>query len=214
MIKTAYKNLKNYISSSYTLVTKLSLLLFVVCILYFPYTLSAQDESSDEGKSSLKIHHTLETGLTVGGQLTNENFVYKSGFLVQYTADMQASSRVYYGLGTGLEKFNDETFIPLFASFKGMLKKKDNTSFLAAQLGYAIGSSRKFNQYTNYDFNGGMFFSPGYGYRFSVGDAFSVLCSIHYKHQFAKIRYENFDRKTYKESLNYDLISFRIGISL
>ena len=206
--------MKNYALLSGHLVTFFRLLFLISFFGFLPRSLWAQEESSDEPKSNSKLHHTLEAGLTLGGQLTNENFVYKSGVLFQYTADIQASSRVYYGVGAGLEKFNEETFIPIFASFKGMLKKKDNTPFLTAQLGYAIASNQKYSHYANYRFDGGVLFSPGLGYKFAVGDVFSLLCSINYKHQFAKVRYENYDRNIYKESLNYDLISFRIGLLL
>jgi hypothetical protein len=113
-----------------------------------------------------------------------------------------------------MERFNDETFFPLFASFKGMLRKKDNTPFLAAQFGYAFGTSRNFGNYEGYDFDGGVLFSPGFGYRFSAGKKASGLMGVYYKHQFARVSYQTYDTFRYRTPLNYDLISFRVGIML
>ncbi len=148
----------------------------------------------------------------MGGQLSNETFVYKSGIHVQYTAYRAFSSRVLYGLGIGFEQFDNERFIPLFASFQGLLKKKDHTPFLTAQLGYAVGINRGYPTYEGYQFNGGILFSPGIGYRFSMGDRMAALMGIHYKHQFARSSYETAGGHTYRTTLNYDLIAFRAGI--
>lgn len=172
----------------------------------------AQEESDAEDEKSSRIRHAWEGGLTLGGQLSNEAFVYKSGMHVQYTAYRVFSSRVMYGLGVGFEQFDQERFIPIFASFQGLLKKKDNSPFLTAQLGYAIGINRNYPQYEGYHFRGGILFSPGIGYKFSIGDRFAALAGIHYKHQFAKQAYETAGSHTYRTTLNYDLIAFRAGI--
>lgn len=191
--------------------------LFIFCFLCLSLPSFAQDEDDeDEEKDSksLNLHHTVEAGFSIGGQLSNDNFVYETGRLFQYTADVQASTRVFYGLGLGIEKFDTETFIPLTASFKGLLKKKDSTPFLTAQLGYAFASNNNVNDYAGYSYQGGLLFSPGFGYKLSVKDKFSILFSVNYKHQFATLKYETFDRQVFRDNLNFDLLSFRVGILL
>jgi hypothetical protein len=188
----------------------LYLLLFSFSVAY------AQDDDKEEDKGSKKanLHHTLEVGYLLGGQLSNDNFIYKAGLQAQYTADFQVSSRVLYGAGFGYEKLDQETFIPLFASFKGLLKKKDSTPFLTAQLGYALGSNKNIYSYQGYSYKGGILFSPGWGYKLSVKDKYSILFSVNYKHQFAKIKYKSLDNHTYEDNLNFDLLIFRIGVML
>jgi len=173
----------------------------------------AQDDEKED-KEAFKLHHVVEAGLTIGGQVSNDNFIYKSGWLLQYTADIQVSTRVSYGLGAGIEKLTDETFIPLFASFKGLLKKKDSTPYLTAQMGYAFASNENYYSYANYKYRGGVLFSPGFGYKLSVKDKYFVLMSVNYKHQFGRVQYKTFDNKTYQDELNYDFISFRVGLLL
>lgn len=172
------------------------------------------EEEEDKEKKSLNLHHAIEAGFALGGQLSNDNFVYETARSFQYTADVQVSTRVYYGLGIGIDKLDTETFVPLFASFKGLLKKKDSTPYLTAQLGYAFASNRNLYNYAGYSYQGGILFSPGLGYKLSVKDKYSVLFSVHYKHQFARLKYETFDRKVYQDHLNFDLLSFRIGLLL
>lgn len=177
----------------------------------------AQDDEKEEEEDkdkAVNLHHTLEAGYAIGGQLSNDNFVYKAGLSAQYTADFQVSTRVFYGAGIGYDKYDNETFIPLFASFKGLLNKKDNTPFLTAQLGYALGANKNIFSYEGYAFKGGILFSPGWGYRFNVNDKYAFLFSINYKHQFAKIKYNSFDSHTYQDNINYNLLSIRVGIQL
>jgi hypothetical protein len=190
----------------------------VLLLLLSAFPLLAQqkdNDADDEGeKSKLKVHHSLEGGLTLGGQITSEVFVYKSGISLAYAAEVQFSSRVYYGAGLGLDKFREETFYPVFASFRGMLRKKDNTPFLAAQFGYAFASNRNYGRLEGYDFDGGVVFSPGLGYRFSAGDKFSGLMGVYYKHQFAQTEYRTYDGFRFRIPVSYNLISFRVGILL
>ena len=173
-----------------------------------------KDEDDEGEKSKPAVHHSLEGGLAIGGQLSNEVFVYKSGISLTYAAEVAFSSRVYYGAGLGMDKFREETFFPLFASFRGMLRKKDNTPFLAAQFGYAFGTHRSYAGFEGYDFRGGVVFSPGIGYRFSAGGKFSGLLGVYYKHQFAQAEYRTYVGFRYRTPLNYDLVSFRVGILL
>ncbi len=192
---------------------------YFCCLFLFLATPAAyaQDDEKDEDdskKRSPSLHHTLEVGYTFGGQLTNDNFIYKAGLSGQYTADFQVSTRVFYGVGVGFDKYDNERFIPLFASFKGLLSKKDNTPFLTAQLGYALGSNKNLYSYEGYSYKGGIVFSPGWGYKFSVKDKYAFLFSINYKHQFARIKYKTLDAHTYEDNINFNLLSFRVGVML
>lgn len=189
-------------------------ILFFWCICLFTPLYGQEEEDEDKSENSLKLHHTAELGFSIGGQVSNDNFVLETGKLFQYTADLQASTRVYYGIGAGIEKFDSETFIPVFASFKGLLKKKDSTPYLTAQMGYAFASNSSLYSYDGYSYRGGILFSPGFGYKLSVKDKYSILFSVNYKHQFAKLNYETYDLHKYQDNLNFDLISFRVGILL
>jgi hypothetical protein len=187
-------------------------LFFAFISFAIPVSAQEDEDEEDKGNKALPLSHSLEAGFSIGGQLSNDNFVYETVKLVQYTAYVQASTRVYYGIGMGYEKFDKETFIPLFASFKGLLKKKDSTPYLTAQLGYAFGSNSNLYNYEGYSYRGGILFSPGFGYKLSVKDKYSILFSVNYKHQFAKLRYKTLDNHIYREEINFDLLSFRVGV--
>lgn len=209
--------LKNHLTSTFSIQPSILRCFFWLLMLVSFLPASAQDEDetdSDKESKSVNLHHTFELGYVVGGQISNDNFIYKAGLMGQYTADFQVSTRVFYGAGIGYEKLDQETFIPIFASFKGLLKKKDSSPFLTAQLGYALGLNKNMYSYEGYSYRGGILFSPGFGYKLSVKDKYSVLFSVNYKHQFARIRYKTLDAHTYADNLNFDLLSFRIGILL
>lgn len=180
------------------------------------FTAQAQDKEKEkkDKKKGWSLHHTLEGGYSIGAQQANESIESLSGLIGNYTAQLQVSNRISYGLGFGYEAFESETFIPIYLDFKGKLRKKNNSPYLSTQFGYALGSNDTYLTYADYTYRGGLFFSPGIGYLFSVKGHFSCLLSASYKHQFAHVRYDTFDGEEFREELNFDMLLLRIGILL
>ena len=189
---------------------------FILCffvILLLPISLKnyafGQENSKEKDKIDLK--YSIEAGYTVGGQIVKENFIFESGVTFQYLTDIKISSRIYYGLGLGIEKYDTETFIPVFLSFKGLIKKKKDAPYLSFQMGYSFAWDKGFNNYANYNYKGGLLFSTGFGRIFDIKEDYNIMIYVNFKHQFAKIDYETFDMNIYTENLNFDMISLRIG---
>lgn len=149
-------------------------------------------------------------GLINGIEISDGRGIYKPGISFQLGADLQATQKLHFQTGFGFEKFKDEIFIPLFLGFNGMLQKDEHTPYLSIQAGYALASNKNFNSYAKYNYLGGLFFSPGFNYKFSFNGKFSLILSVAFKHQFAYIKYMNNDLK-YKEDLNFNLLTFRTG---
>lgn len=173
---------------------------------------SKEEKDQKEEDEKITFHPEVQAGIIMGGEISDGRFIHKSGKLLELIANFRFSNRVYYGFGGGVEVFKEETFIPVYVHFKGMLNKTSSTSFITAQIGYAAAENKSIYSFTNYQYSGGIFFSPGWGYRLNVKDKYSLMLGINFKHQFANIKYKTDYGKEFKEVLSFNLISFRLGV--
>lgn len=180
-----------------------------ICLLIFSLqTNQAQDKIS---KKPIQLHPAIEAGFGVGGQVNNENFIMESSLDIQISVDKKISKRIYYGLGWGLNRMDGKTYMPLFVEFKGLLDNKRNIPYLFAQMGYSMAWSEEVEKFEHYNYQGGFYFSPGIGRRIAVKDHYYLLFSLSYRHQFGGITYETPGTDEYREEVNFDMISFRVG---
>jgi hypothetical protein len=150
----------------------------------------------------------------MGGQIFNDNLIYNPGGSFQYSYSLKSGSRSAFGLGVGVQFFEDEAFIPFYFDFLGFLSKSQNSPFLTFQTGYSAAWSNKYKNIRDYYFKGGIYYSAGFGRKFNFNDAFSSYIAISYKHQFASLTYSASAVDDYYEKLNYDMIVISIGIML
>lgn len=169
-----------------------------------------EDNDDKDGKKT-KLRPYIGAGMVTGGMAANGKFIYKTGKAVQMAVHLKASKRVYYGLNLGAEFYRDETFLPVGVSFLGYTKGKNSSPFLTAQLGYAAAFNEKIYSYADYNYYGGIFFSPGAGYKIEVKDKYNVHLGISYRHQFSYIEYKTPDSGTFKDENNFHLVSFTAG---
>ncbi|MFC2080743.1 hypothetical protein ACFLR8_00865 [Bacteroidota bacterium] len=170
--------------------------------------------SQVEDESQIELAYHLAAGYSFGGQIVDESMLFESGISFELITNLRVSPRIYYGLGLGYESFDTETFLPLFLSFTGMTKKKDEGPYLSFQTGYSFAWDKNFSSYENYNYRGGLLFSAGIGRMFEIKDKYKILINISLKHQFVRIDYQSFDSSDFTENINYDMISFKIGLLL
>jgi hypothetical protein len=189
---------------------------FLILLCPDTYAFQEDPDEDEEGKEKDKIELAfhLAAGYSLGGQMFDEVIIVESGTSFEFITEVKASSRVFYGLGLGYDKLDTESFMPVFLSFKGLLNKKDNCPYMSFRMGYSFGRDKDFNAYDNYDYRGGLIFGAGIGRMFDVRDKFRIMLSISLNHQFVRIDYETYDSARFTENINYDLLTFRLGIML
>lgn len=190
------------------------IILLAVCQEAISQAEGKSEKKEDKDKNEIELAYHLAAGFSFGGQIIGETFLFESGISFELITNYRASSRIYYGLGLGYERYDSETFMPLFLSFTGMTKKKDEGPYLSFQTGYSFAWDKDFNSYENYNYRGGLLFSTGIGRMFEIKDKYKILINISLKHQFVRIDYKSFDSSDYTENINYDMISFKIGLLL
>ncbi len=156
------------------------------------------------------IHPMIEVGVMTGGEVSNGLFIYRNAKVAELSINLKSRSRIYYGAGAGIEGSPKGMFVPVFLQFKGMANKKSVSSFISIQAGY--GFSRAYSSYRvlNVEQKGGLFFSPGIGYKLAF-DHSIVLLSINYKHQFMKMVYTGLAPNSYTHDSNLHMVSFKAG---
>ena len=172
------------------------------------------DNKKDKDKKEIKLAYQLAAGYAFGGQIVDKSILFESGISFELITNLRVAPRIYYGLGLGYERYDSETFLPLFLSFTGMTKKKDEGTYLSLQMGYSFAWDNDFNSYDNYNYRGGLLFSAGIGRMFEIKDKYKLLANISLKHQFVRIDYKPIDSSGYTETINYDMIIIKIGLLL
>jgi hypothetical protein len=185
--------------------------IYIIIFTLLNLAANAQPEEKKEKKDSVKtsFHPSLAIGVITGVETGSSRVVFRSGKTFELRGEFKKNNKVFYGLSAGVDLLKDETFIPIGLTFRGKTRKKDNSPFLSAQLGYAFTSNAKTFSYINYSYHGGVFFSPGFGYFIKAGNHLNVLLSLDYKHQFAYIEYKGANDAVFKENLDYNFIAFR-----
>jgi hypothetical protein len=167
----------------------------------------------ENNKLPLEKCARLEAGFIMGALVLNDNLMYNPGGSFQYSYCLKSGDKAGFGLGAGVQFFEEETFVPFYFDFIGLFRKNPNTSFLTFQAGYALGWSSKYDNYQDYTFKGGIHIGAGLGHKFRFNDSFSFYAQLEYKHQFASLNYAA-NGTDYYEKLNYDMLIISIGIML
>jgi len=182
-------------------------LLLAFFLTVFALSLSGQ-------KSILKnIDISFLVGYQVGGQGENRNFVTKSGLNLQVNALYELNNYIHAGIGLGFSNFKNETYIPIFVAAKARLKNVENCSYLKTQFGYSEATNNTINQTEFYDFDGGIYFSAGWGYQWSINEKLGLNFEINIEFQEAELEYESFSGVSFDDDIQNYFLSFKTGIA-
>ena len=80
-------------------------------------------------------------------------------------------------------------------------------------IGRSKAESNIFNSSLNTQYEGGVYFSPGLGYQYSINEKWAISSSVNYVMQKAELSQLNDLQEIYHtEKLNIDLVVFKIGL--
>lgn len=179
----------------------LTLFAFLCCF----SLLQAQDK-----KKTVQLHPELNVYYQAGGLINSDNFVFRNGIGINAAAHFKFHNKVYYGIGMGYEQLGSEHAVPIYLEVKAFLKKSKSSAFFTGQLGYAFVWNDNLANYNSYESIGGILISPGVGYKLTLSNKQNLMFSVHYKNQYAKIKYETVG-KEFEDKFTYNLLVFKIG---
>lgn len=176
-------------------------------VLFFNLVLSAQQKIVEQIEFSFLI------GYQAGGQGENRNFVTKNGLNLQANALYQLNTQIYTGIGFGITKLENETFLPLFIAVKGKLKDIENSAYLKANIGGAVANNYVLDELEQYEFHGGIYFNMGFGKQWAITKKISLNIEIDIEFQEAELEYESFSGTTFSDDMQNYFLSFKTGIA-
>lgn len=185
---------------------------YILTVLLSLSELSGQSTEQNEESKRLKIHSDIQVGVLVGGQISNEQFVYKPGLITQYSINKRLSPWISAGLGMGFELLDTETIIPFFVDVKAQLKEARKASFVGVNIGSSSGWSTYYRNFADYEYSGGFYFSPYYSLSFPVSDQVDFLLATGYIHQVGWIEYFTEYDESYLENFSMDFLTIRAGL--
>jgi hypothetical protein len=185
-------------------------LLLISIFLLFLITPSFAQES--EEKAILKP--SLSIGLLNGGQATTTKFYFKSGFGAYVSIGLkQDNSWISPIFHIGVEKIDTETLLPIGLEYNIRFKPTQNSGFMSFSGGYAFAFNPEFEDIDGYEYKGGLFFNPGWGYIWKLNNKSEFLTSVRYRHQFLSAEFYKQGIEKYTETFQYMFLQLTAGIN-
>lgn len=188
-----------------------SLVWLVMALAQIPGTeISAQDEKEMKINKCVR----LSTGPAMGIITPNDNGGLIYGGFFQYSYNIKPIPRFGIGAGVGIHFYSKESFIPFYLNSVFFLSCNKNAPFIDLQLGYSVGWSSRYEEYSRYDFKGGPHIGGGIGKKVHTGEYFSIFLELEYKHQFAYAEYRENGQDIVTDNLNYSMFAITVGLML
>ena len=166
-----------------------------------------------QSQQSRKLGAQLMLGYNVGGQGENRNFVTKSGFEINAGLQYRLTDLVRAGLGVGYMQLSADRFYPIFAEISAALKDRPATPYLVIRFGGSAASNSDIEQYEFYDFDGGIYFTAGWGYLIPLDSKLDLHFELGFQFQQADLEYESRGGEVFEDDIQYYFLGFKTGVS-
>lgn len=161
---------------------------------------------------SKKLKTSFLLGYQVGGQGENRNFVTKNGPGLQLSLQYQLNARLSTGVGLGYVQLEEERFIPIFAVLQAKFRAEANSPYVKFRIGGAPAFNASIEQLESYDFDGGLYFTAGWGYQFGLGQKLALFFEINLAFQEADLEFQSFAGDRFDEDFQFYFLVFNTGI--
>jgi hypothetical protein len=140
--------------------------------------------------------------LNIGAGYSSYNFngnKHSPYFIIQHNYCIRPLPHVGFGLGAGIMKYREQTFLPVYFDF---LVCHNSNFYGNLQAGYSFGWENIHNYYDDYSFNGGIYSQVGIGYKFELIEEYNSCLFIGYNRQLAGLESNVYaDKKLYFNSV-------------
>lgn len=187
-------------------------LLYVVLSCSFSIEFSAQEDTTGEDSGILELRSDIQGGIVMGGQVVNEKFIYKPGVMGQFSLNAQISPKVYAGIGVSMLSLEDETIVPVFLDVKAFFNERAQSSFLGLNVGASAAWSDYYRNVSEFEYEGGLYFSPYYSFQFPLSNEISLLVVTGLIHHIGEIEFITEFNEEYEERFAMDFLTIRAGI--
>lgn len=187
--------------SRYNIIFK-SVLTFIVLVLL-----------SLQGQSQSLVKPGVSTGLLTGGRASSSTFYFRGGVGGYFSLQLKRPDQLIYPSFTiGVEKLTEETLVPVGAAYTVLFSDRPYSGYLIVGGGYALSFHEAFENISGYEYYGGAFFNPGWGYRWLLKSGSELFVQTRYRHQFLRAEYEVEGVEQYTERFQYMMLQLTTGL--
>jgi len=183
-----------------------------IILIILSYQMSAYSQDKVDLEEKVPLSSKIYFSYIIGAQLYNDNALYNPGVSALFTQSYRLSGNVDLGIGSGYTSLLNERFVPFYFELFGYKKKNKNSPIIRFQIGYSAAWYATDYGQTDYDLDGGFYFTAGMGRRMRINNRYAVLFHWSYCHQSGKINYQIFGNQPYTDAVNYDMIQLGIGL--
>lgn len=185
-----------------SLLTKSAFLTVLACILFIG------SASELQAQKRYRVSYKSEGFSPIlEGAIRIPSNTYSSGYGLNLTLGYQFNSYFYAGIGTSLDGYDSDLFVPVFADFRYFFLEGQFTPFAFADVGYGIPID------VDENLGSGLMVNPGFGLKYFLTRTLAVNGSLGYRYQSMPI--EMVDDLTGTTTTNPNYIqSFTIRIGL
>lgn len=182
--------------------------IYIILLFLLTYSMKAQDVVD-----KWKFKPSFSLGLLNGGRATSSTFYFKSGIggYAHFNLLNEASS-FRPSVSVGVERLNEEVLMPIGLEYSIRFKDKGNSGFIAISGGYALSFHETYEVFEGYEYYGGAFFNPGWGYEWWLKSGSRLFISTRYRHQFMKAEYHEEGVDKYTDRFSYMMLQLTTGI--
>lgn len=173
-------------------------------------TLSSAAQRSEAG---WKLRPSLSVGFLNGGRASSSTFYFKSG-IGGYAHFMLINEENSFrpAISIGAERLDEEVLMPIGVEYAIRFKETGNSGYLAISGGYAFSFHETYEIFEGYEYYGGPYFNPGWGFEWVLKNNSRLYVNTRYRHQFMRSEYHENGEDKFTDRFTYMMLQLTTGI--
>lgn len=168
---------------------------------------------AQKSEAGWKLKPSISFGFLNGGRASSSTFYFKSG-IGGYAHFMLINQESSFrpSVSIGAERLDEEVLMPIGLEYAIRFKETGNSGYLAISGGYAFSFHETYEIFEGYEYYGGAFFNPGWGYEWVLKNNSKLYVNTRYRHQFMRSEYHENGEDKFTDRFTYMMLQLTTGI--
>lgn len=155
----------------------------------------------------------VSVGMLTGGRASSSTFYFRGGVGAYFSLQLKKENqKIFPALKLGFERLSEETLLPIGLYYNVLFSEKENSGFLTVGGGYALSFNETYENLSGYEYYGGAFFNPGWGYKWMLKSGSDLFVTVKYRHQFLRTEFNAPNLPEVTERFQYMMLQLTTGI--
>lgn len=163
--------------------------------------------------SQSRVKPGISVGMLTGGRASSSTFYFRGGVGGYFSLQLKKENqKIFPALNLGVERLSEETLLPIGLCYNVLFSENENSGFLTVGGGYALSFNENYENVSGYEYYGGAFFNPGWGYKWSLTSGSDLFVTVKYRHQFLRTEFNAPNVPEVTERFQYMMLQLTTGI--